>query len=243
MRYIGGKSKIASKIAKVILDRTTERVEYYEPFVGGGSMLPHMAPHFSYTFASDLSEDLILMWRALRNGWEPPHPLIVSEDEYAKLRDAAPSPIRALVGFGGSFGGKWFGGYARGGLQANGQPRNHQEESAANVLCIHGQLAHRNVSFRRLSYSDIWPARGSVIYCDPPYSETEGYKAAGAFDSAEFWRTANRWVENGCHVFVSEYSAPEDWECVWTHQHRRSLSTTAQGRPCTTEALFTKSTP
>lgn len=39
MRYLGGKSKIASRIAAVILSSVRERDTYIEPFIGGGVCL------------------------------------------------------------------------------------------------------------------------------------------------------------------------------------------------------------
>lgn len=37
MRYVGGKSRIAKHIEKVILDHKGERTRYIEPFMGGGN--------------------------------------------------------------------------------------------------------------------------------------------------------------------------------------------------------------
>lgn len=238
MRYVGGKSKIAKAIAQAILSRTDQRAAYYEPFVGGGAVFAHMAPHFERAEASDLSPDLMLMWSALHSGWAPPPG--VTPEEYRALKGACPSPLRGLVGFGGSFGGKWFGGYAKGGFGSDGQPRNHQRESADNALAIVRAVGPR-ASFHERSYLDINPAPGSVVYADPPYAGTEGYAAAGSFDHGRFWDTMRSWCAHGCHVFVSEYQAPPDWDCVWEQEHRRSLSLTKQGRPTTTERLFTPS--
>ncbi len=55
---------------------------------------------------------------------------------------------------------------------------------------------------------------GSYVYCDPPYARTEGY-GGGRFDSAKFWEWAEG-LSARCRVFVSEYSAPAGWCCVWS---------------------------
>lgn len=238
MRYIGGKSKIAKAIAQTILEATDSRAFYYEPFVGGGSVLGRLAPHFQKTVASDLSEDLILMWQKLQEGWVPDE--VVSEFDYAALKDSEPSALRGLVGFGGSFGGKWFGGYARGGFGSDGKPRNHQWESARAAMKIRDAIEGSDVDFWAGSYISACPPAGAVVYCDPPYADTTGYSAVGGFDSAQFWRVMDYWVARGVHVFVSEYSAPEGWAVVWEKEHRQSLTTTAQGRPVTVERLFAK---
>ena len=234
MRYVGGKSKIAGEISRAILGATVARGRYVEPFVGGGAMLGRMAPSFTESYVGDISE-VALMWRAVVSGWRPP--TFISEAEYANLKGAEPSPLRAFAGFGGSFGGKWFGGYARGGLQSNGLPRNHQAESARAVEKVAKAIAGLRVVVIPSDYRHWTPTQGDVVYCDPPYRSTQGY-AVGAFDSDEFWRIAEKWARAGAHVFVSEYQAPEGWDCIWQKEHRQSLTRPEQGRGATVEKLF-----
>lgn len=58
---------------------------------------------------------------------------------------------------------------------------------------------------------------GDVVYCDPPYADTNQYKA-GDFDSAAFWE----WVRTRDYpVYVSEYQAPEDFVSIWSKEKRR----------------------
>ena len=60
------------------------------------------------------------------------------------------------------------------------------------------------------SYLDVELHDGDVIYCDPPYADTQGYSKDG-FNHAEFWQ----WVRDCPHcVIVSEYSAPEDIQLI-----------------------------
>ena len=53
------------------------------------------------------------MWKALQNGWIPPND--ISEEEYKYIRENKNEnmALTSFVGFGCSFAGKWFGGYAR----------------------------------------------------------------------------------------------------------------------------------
>jgi len=46
---------------------------------------------------------------------------------------------------------------------------------------------------------------GTVIYCDPPYCGTKGYKT-GRFDAAKAWELYRAWSERGAHVYVSDTS-------------------------------------
>ena len=52
-----------------------------------------------------------------------------------------------------------------------------------------------------------------LIYCDPPYANTTTYSACDKFDSNLFWKVMRRWSKNN-KVIISEYSAPEDFQCV-----------------------------
>lgn len=204
MRYIGGKSKLAKEISGVILENTTGRENYYEPFVGGGAVLAKLGPNFENIHIGDFHPDLVEMWKAvLLNGWNPPEN--ITEDEYRELRIAETSALRGFVGFGGSFGGKWFGGFARGRTN-KGEPRNYVAESARAISRIRDELAGKTPTIYCQSYSDWSPGPGSVIYCDPPYADTQGY-STGGFDSEAFWAKMDEWSEHSS-VFVSEYTAP-----------------------------------
>ena len=64
--------------------------------------------------ANDVHKELIHMWNALRGGWTPPE--YISESEYKNVKenkDKYPSYYVGYVGFHSTFGGKYFGGYAR----------------------------------------------------------------------------------------------------------------------------------
>ncbi len=52
-----------------------------------------------------------------------------------------------------------------------------------------------------------------LIYCDIPYFGTTSYKTE-TFSHDIFWEWARKMsIKNS--VFVSEYNAPSDFECVW----------------------------
>lgn len=229
MRYLGGKSRLGKKIAGVILSATQRRDEYIEPFLGGAGVLVHMAPHFATVRASDVHEDLILMWQTVQCGWVPPEH--VSEDEYTLLRHAKPSALRGFVGFGCSFGAKWFAGYARG-INNKGTWRNYAAESSRAVAIASSALARATIT--RASALNVFPSSSAVVYCDPPYRETTGY--SHVFDHDAFFRRATEWSRAGADVFVSEYQAPSDWTQIWEHAHRNSVAIGKTKQ--TTERLF-----
>lgn len=55
-------------------------------------------------------------------------------------------------------------------------------------------------------YSQIPIPKGALIYCDPPYNNTNCGKYGG-FDSERFYR----WADKQDNIFISEYSMPENF--------------------------------
>jgi DNA adenine methylase len=198
-----------------MLSTTTDRVGYLEPFMGACSVLTAMAPHFSAPAAGDVHPDLVMMWQAMQRGWAPPQEM--TRERYAWLRNQGPSPERAFAGFGCSFSGRWFGG-----LDAT-PGRARRGSKTAAVICASALERKRpaltSVFIVQADYRKWNPGPGVVVYCDPPYAGTTGY-GTGGWDVDQFWVTARQWAANGATVFVSEYSAPDDVECVWLAGHR-----------------------
>ncbi len=226
MQYMGGKARQAAHIVPIILEHATDCAHYLEPFIGGASIFSRVAPHFpGKAWGSDTHPDLVLMWQAARDGWVPPTEL--AREEYAELRHAESSALRAFAGFGVSFGGKWFGGYAetRNGPDYCGLSHRGVIKKAAGMA--HARIIHED-------YRDLYPHKGWLVYCDPPYAGTTGYGAR--FDSAEFWATMREWANAGATVLVSEYNAPDWAEQVWERQAYGSLNKSSNLRPV--EKLF-----
>ena len=63
----------------------------------------------------------------------------------------------------------------------------------------------------------------SVIYCDIPYNCTAGYNGT-EFDHEAFYKWAR---EQEQVVYVSEYSMPSDWVCIWRKTINRKYSASA----------------
>lgn len=211
MRYLGGKSRLAKQLSEVMLDFTDRRQIYIEPFIGGGSVLTAMAPHFDVVHGSDICPDLMALWEALQGGWIPPDTL--TEDEYQELRKQPyPSALKGFAKYGCSFGGKAWGGYAR-----NRSGTNYYAQQSKNSLMR--QASHiANTVFSSRQYQTINVFGNEVIYCDPPYAGTTGY--GFKFDHTEFWEVMEIWARSGANVFVSEKTAPESWLSI--HEIKRN---------------------
>lgn len=216
MKYMGSKARHARELLPIILaDRKPDQF-YVEPFVGGANMIDKVdGPRIG----SDAHPQLIALWKAVAEGWTPPN--IVSEYEYSICKKVQVATAHVgFVGFGCSYSGKWFGGYARGN-DVNGKPRNYAAESARNIMNQAEGL--RGVEFRNQSYADLDIPANSIIYCDPPYAGTTKY-ATGGFDHAEFWQWCDDRHDEGHTVFVSEYAAPSHWGCVWEKRVNNTLT-------------------
>lgn len=214
MQYMGGKSQIAKAIREHLVSHGATK--YVEPFVGGGAVLTTVARDFQFILAADAHSDLIAMYRAIQDGSFTP-PETVTEEEYRALKDSDPSPLRTFAAFGASFGGKEWGGYARMTTTTrNGKPRSPEDKpnQSRNSLIKSAKagMFGDHVEFRAVSVFDLnLPAdlTDTVIYCDPPYEGTTGYKT-GPFDTAKAWDLYRSWADRGAHVYVSEYSGPDD---------------------------------
>lgn len=81
----------------------------------------------------------------------------------------------------------------------------------------------KNVKVFNKDYRDLEIEPGSVVYCDPPYAETEQYETTG-YKRAEFRKDLFidwcRQLKGKCTVFVSEMSMPDDFEPVWEKKVR-----------------------
>ena len=62
------------------------------------------------------------------------------------------------------------------------------------------------------SYTEYEYQPGDVVYCDIPYNSTNCGSYQG-FNHSEFWN----WAEK-IPCYISEYSAPDGFECVWQKQ-------------------------
>lgn len=217
MKYMGSKARHAKEILPIILADRVPGQWYVEPFVGGANVIDKVDGN---RIGADAHPHLIALWDAVSKGWEPPHH--VSEDEYRECREYATSVIDPCIGFVGfpcSYGAKWFGGYARG-KATDGSNRNYADEGARAIKKQQPNLL--GVKFVCCPYDQLDIPPNSIIYCDPPYAGTTGYKT-GSFDHAAFWAWCEQKVAEGHTVFVSEYAAPDGWECVWEKRVNNTL--------------------
>jgi len=229
MKYPGGKARNAKEIADYI-NRVIGTFPYLEPFCGALSVACKV--NAEYKIMSDADKYIISLWRAVKNGWQPPTE--VSEKRYNEIRenpDAYPEELVAFVSHACSFAGAYWGGYAR-----NKRGTNYALEGFNSVMKKKPFLKHMHFSVFDYNWS---LARNMVIYCDPPYrgsTHKYRYNKKEGFDSDLFWERVKIWAKNNV-VFVSEFSAPE-WVGEPIHQFNLQKSMSPLKMSHYTENLY-----
>lgn len=230
MRYLGGKFKASPHIAKIINQHALAGNVYLEPFMG--SCWVTRLVQFQHRIAADLHDELVQMFIKLQQGWVPPN---ITEDEYNEIRahksQKYPKELVAFAGFGCAFAGSYFRKYAG---------EIHPARSRRSLL---KKMEHlQDVHFLSTDYRKLKP-RGCVIYCDPPYSDSFGFRITGirgngSFDTCEFWEIMREWSDINL-VFISEIKAPDDFDCVMELPIKSGVRTT-RGHEIRVEKLFCK---
>jgi DNA adenine methylase len=239
MRYLGGKHKIGEKLSETIIKKCPpDSVDgYLEPFCGSLGVFKHMTDKgYKKCVASDIMPDLVQMWRETQNNTLK-IPDTMNETLYKRLKESKgpPNAQRAIAGFFLSFGGKYFGGYAQKWEKKGG--KDYLQTFRNGIAKIQPSLSRENVVFEHKSYLDLTP-KNMCIYCDPPYKNTEGYSAnRDEFDSALFWETMRKWSKDNM-VFISEQTCPPDFQSVWSHLKKRTLTDNLKNRKVKREHLF-----
>lgn len=236
MKYMGSKAALAKHLLPIMMRHKQPSQTWVEPFVGGANMIERVA---GKRLASDNNGYLIAMWQALTNGWKPPAQ--ITREQYNAIRANQTAYDPALVGYVGfncSYSGKWWGGYAGKVNTRIGTTRDYIEEAYRNVVVQATRLV--GVTFVHTSYDQLEIPDHSFIYCDPPYADTTKY--ATDFDSTAFWEWCRQMHLQGHTVYISEYKAPPDFECVYSRLQSSSLSAngTSGSSIVSTECLFTQ---
>lgn len=225
--YHGGKQRIGKQIADIIYETTQEIEENYdfsikgycEPFCGMLGVYQHIPqlfeahkPKLKYK-AGDVNKSVVMMWKAAQKGWKPPTKKF-SKADFEKLKyDGKYSAIKGFVGHVYTYRGIFFDGY----FPHKISKIKHNSE---NVATIASNL--KNVAFHPGTYDQYSNLKNYIIYCDPPYSDTEQryytgkeYKNRLEFNHKKFWDWCKQMSKDNI-VFVSEYKAPKNTVKIWS---------------------------
>lgn len=215
MQYFGGKQRISKPLAAFLNAHLKDGQAFYDIFCGSCNVISKIDTNRD-RIASDVHKELIAMWRYVQNGGTLPDG--ISEEDYYRIKESGQPWEKGFVGFGCSFAGKWWGGYAR-------CRKGHNYCQSAKNSTLKKMQTMKDVIFVTCSYKDINVAhKNAMIYCDIPYKDTTGY-SVGQFNHEQFYAWAKMMKWKGHNVLVSEYehNVPEGWKVVWRHESKKVI--------------------
>lgn len=227
MWYLGSKSRLSKDLAPIIQSYITEDMKgYIEPFVGGANMIDKI--DCPVRIGSDIHPQLIALLQKAKTDVDS-IPDNITEEEYKRVKDNKddyPDWYVGLVGFCASFGAKYFSGYAR---------SSKSGKVSDSIRALKKQAPKLSeIDFFCDDYKNVLVDR-CVIYCDPPYKNTEGYSSK--FDHEEFYDWV-RMTSRTNTVLVSEYNMPDDFTCIFEKEHTVTLDSLRESGSKRTEKLF-----
>lgn len=242
MKYMGSKSRIRNEIIPILLKGSKGNETFIDAFCGSCSIVEEIPASYK-RIANDKNRYLVNMFIELQKNGTDSLPFKITRNSYKEIRedyhkiekergicDMRYLALIGWVGFMGSFNGRFFdGGYS--GRDVKG--RDYIKENINNIIKTIPKI--QGVKFTCLDFRSIDVPENSIVYCDPPYKGTKQYSTSKNFDHDSFWMWVRK-VSRKAKVFVSEYSAPEDFECIWEKQITNAMSTKNTYKP--TEKLF-----
>ena len=240
MRYQGSKAKIAKEIIPIITKNLTNDKWYVEPFMGGCNTFSLVDT--PKKIGNDFNMYVVEMWNAFKRGEKPISQVTFEEyndmkKSYLEKDGRYPDWLIGYVGNACSYGGGWWNGYAHKNLKRN---EDHIREAYNGTMRqIHSFKHLAESTFTYGSYDEMEIPDGSIIYCDPPYASTKKYESD--FDNDAFWEWCRKMKNKGNEIYISEYSAPSDFKCIWSKARKDGMGTYGFGDKQATkvEKLFT----
>ncbi len=233
MRYQGGKTRIAKKITEVMnsyLNKEGKVINYYEPFVGANNIVKHLdAKLIRKAILGDANPYVIAYHVQVKKGWTPYDEFDSKNEKELKeahrlcrleVRTGKPSGYsKGFIGYilnQCSFGGDFNGGF----INREGKPYYNGKHDFFN---FRNEQYKDNWFFINLNYLSLLPIniKDAIIYLDPPYEGTSKYEYK--IVHTDFWIWVRQLSKHNL-VFISEQSAPDDFEIVWERPHTRTLN-------------------
>lgn len=183
-----------------------------EPFVGGANIIDRMTDP---RIGADANPYIIALYQALQKGWRPKPRY--TKDEYFDInanRDRNPAETGYVL-TACSFRCKWAASWGGAFTLKDGEVSIRQDSAYQSLIRQIPFLM--GIEFVYSDYASLAIPPESLIYCDPPYADTTSYKQE--FDSARFWQWCRDKSDEGHTIFVSEYQAPDDFDCILEIPH------------------------
>jgi len=226
--YIGGKSRTKKDIISAIRKDTNEELlKFIEPFCGGVNVSCEAVKYYE-THCSDYNEDLIFLWNSVKNGEFNEMPVVTKEMFDNHKNNQTPLSVeRSFALFYNSFMTLYKGSYDTDCSRGLREERFRSIKRAeANIKLIK--------SFEFKSYKNI-ECTNCIIYCDPPYVDTQKVYKEKEFNTEEFWKWCKEMKDKGNYVYVSERTCPIEHKLL----HEKDISINlSKIRRVVTDKLF-----
>lgn len=254
MVYQGSKARLKKYIVPILQKCIDDNgvTNYVEPFVGGANIIDSIK--CKRRIGTDTNIPLITLLQYIQQ-----YPTIdiapeeCSFEHYKEVRKIHkrnyekifsgfgkyyfPKQLayEALIGYLASYGGRFFdGGFGR---DSKGG-RSIYKERLANLRKQAPLL--KDIEFYAEDYNQFLGGpcfyENCVFYLDPPYVGTKKYPEQ-VFNHKEFYDFC-RYLAKDNWVFISEYSMPDDFECIWEKERKVLQKSNRTKGDVVTEKLF-----
>jgi hypothetical protein len=191
-------------------------------------------PKSKTIIANDYHPDLIALWQAVQTDTFRYPTTQITEKKYNEAKQLeSPNPLKAFIGFGMSFGGRYFSAFAP--RYVGDKNEDFCKEMTNSLMRIAPKIRKPKVRFTNSRYQSLRPSK-KLIYCDPPYAYQTypikyrtSTKEYDEFDNEEFWEIMRKWSKNNV-VVVSETTCPPDFEEIWNMNMYRSAAQSSKTR-------------
>jgi DNA adenine methylase len=218
MHSVGSKLNHAAEIIRIVTASRKSGQVYCEPFVGGGNVICRVPREQGPRIGADKNKYMIALLDAVGNrGWVPETMSRPLWNKIKKNPENYPPELVAFAATACSFGSIWFQSYVLDNPRAKETFRDFEASRKAVLRDAPGLCG---IEFRTSDFAELDIPLTSVVYCDPPYAETDTYKGAktkitvgeslakNEWNRTKFWKWADKMVDAGHQVFVSEYQGP-----------------------------------
>lgn len=227
MVYMGSKAKYANYIVPILQKTINDNniTTYIECFCGGCNIIDKIKCENKYAF--DRSDTLIALLDLASKDFDA-----IPKDGDREMWDKGKAYVKdgimptdmtlAEIGAIEFFGSFCNGGFPRG-YAKNTESRNYYKEAYRNLEAQAPNL--KDIEFKCQNYWELEDCENAVIYLDPPYQGTKiyGYANQPKINYDDFWNWVRK-ISKKNYVFVSEQSAPEDFEVIWEQEVIRTTN-------------------
>ncbi len=238
VKWSGSKRPVAEKLSNFIKEGNT----YYEPFVGGGAMMPFSKCRFGV--ASDIIGELIDLWNEIKD-----HPIVVADEYEARWRRLQDEGVDIYYEIRNRFNRTrdcydflfltrtCVNGLIRYNEHGDFNNSFHLSRPGINPERLRGILQKwsdrlQNFQFVQADYREVLAGaqRGDFVFLDPPYGGTKGRYTKTTFDFEAFFAELERLNQMGVNWMLTFDGSSGDREYSFAppaelYRHRFSINT------------------